>query len=1494
MAQDIVNKLQTLSYTSKDFNSIYPELLNTVKQLTYKWDPSISNESDPGVLLLKLNAIIADKCNYNIDTSVLECFPLSVTQQRNARQLFEQLGYYMHWYNSATTTVALKWAGTIDPASSAKNYTIPAFTMITNADNNIVYTLIGPSGSTSEDTFIVQDTQLSTTGTTLALKAIEGRVVDYTVNGSSLITADMLDSNNRLYFSTSDVAENGIFIHNIKFKNWDEWKRKDNLLVETTNINNKFYKFGVAQDTATCYLEFPTNAAEIIQEGIYIKYIRSSGEAGNISYKILEKFYTNFSPSNDDSVTLSADNVKLYNISSGVGGSNFESINDAYKSYKTTVGTFNTLVTIRDYIDAFINNKLASNGFVCDRNNDIQSTYDIISSVGGINQHITQIDETTTNIPDLTAFSLKCYLLKYANLNTVYSDKLITDFETTFTPYTNSELYAVESYIEDMKLISHDYEDILATTNQKAHFCYFKNVYPLNMTITPQYSLSTEDKNIMRQNILSALYSALNATQINFGEEISLDLLLQTIQNADSRIKNISLNNVTYFTYAVYWDGNEYQSVLIEPEQNVFIVRNANGEILDFIIDEVLFTAKNNFDCTQTFSFSYNAATLKYDLNSSSDINLALYGITDKRTTKSSFNGSIIFSKASQFIDEIYAKSVLNGVTPFFIKDETYDYKLNQEYANEHTDYTKITTQTNISLNQTDSEYTLRENEYLQFMAPNFKNNTLYSNHVRYEYYIKQDSQNINAGSNYQLTDGEYVAFYWKESVDADTLYSYYIYGAGNYVCPSFILEANTSATTEETSAQKIMRLYGTPEGTGGINSPNYYSSAIKNVMTYDISSNLENLTSASALLSGSKNITMKQQNTVVLNAGTYCYWLLNNTTADNRCILFNAGETIKTLNENEYFIYSNENLEELVILGSGTKLVRQASGNGDNISTSVWEVVTLDYEKIFNEGSSALAGYWFYLPQGQSLQVNEQQILSLVPGMKFTMKLNDYAGTVAYAPVSGTLPADFKIDSAAYIRAVGSTATITKTFEYKTTETPAGWYIGSSIVGQNGTDAELLQYGITYPTPTEDPPSRVNFTVTYSTDWGITINNDNYTFSPSSLKLSNFSLYYESGVKDTPIDALIMETSTSSDSWNINSKLILDISPTKEQKLLANQSIILADATGTTTHTITGANESNNKFTKVLMANTDVLVAGKDQNIPTIYNINTGLSVPASFYEFAETTVGWKGANPDISAGTRVILGANEISFTFRTDDYEDLWIKNKLPAGDYIIPVTIPTFPSGITGITVSQNNTALAPIYDSTITNLTGNRIYYLYYHQDSPTNTINFKIAVTGTPSKDFVITVGNIYKFKYPDNLNNFIYTVSTDYNNNGIADFDETKPSYNVGDCVRHSGYYICKVAITEAESWDATKWELVASADTNLADVKAEIYVNKIKKLLIAFDPKHYYNYVYETPADNIIDNPIKSIEFFNNNHIYNEFTIAKYNAITAASAAENIKILG
>ena len=45
------------SYTNKDFRTIYPELLDLVAKISDKWNPNESNESDPGVILLKLNFI---------------------------------------------------------------------------------------------------------------------------------------------------------------------------------------------------------------------------------------------------------------------------------------------------------------------------------------------------------------------------------------------------------------------------------------------------------------------------------------------------------------------------------------------------------------------------------------------------------------------------------------------------------------------------------------------------------------------------------------------------------------------------------------------------------------------------------------------------------------------------------------------------------------------------------------------------------------------------------------------------------------------------------------------------------------------------------------------------------------------------------------------------------------------------------------------------------------------------------------------------------------------------------------------------------------------------------------------------------------------------------------------------------------------------------------------------------------------------------------------
>ena len=56
-----------LSPTKKDFFQIWNELLEVAGKLSERWDPTSTNESDPGIVILKALTGIADRLNYNID-----------------------------------------------------------------------------------------------------------------------------------------------------------------------------------------------------------------------------------------------------------------------------------------------------------------------------------------------------------------------------------------------------------------------------------------------------------------------------------------------------------------------------------------------------------------------------------------------------------------------------------------------------------------------------------------------------------------------------------------------------------------------------------------------------------------------------------------------------------------------------------------------------------------------------------------------------------------------------------------------------------------------------------------------------------------------------------------------------------------------------------------------------------------------------------------------------------------------------------------------------------------------------------------------------------------------------------------------------------------------------------------------------------------------------------------------------------------------------------
>lgn len=381
LTKNEINSL-TLSPTKKDFVQIWNELLEVAGKLSERWDPTSTNESDPGIVILKALTAIADKLNYNIDKNTLEAFMPTAAQEDSMRKLCDMLGYNIKYYQSAVTPVTIKYHNP-DPSEDendvmlAPGLTIPKFTVITNNDGDINY-------------FTKEDILISDAEPTKKVTCIEGQLVKCeSLNNNNVITINQISEGNRFYLPETQVAENGIFVYNIKSDDQHTqllvddiaWEKVDNLNIQTHGSH--VFKFGFDSYESRPYLEFPEDYSELFKDGVFIYYTRTSGVNGNISAGTLTQIEL---PKSDDWDKVSAESFSVTNTFSTTTGSNAETITQAYNSFKKTVGTFNTLVTCRDYMNKIYsmtddsNNKpLVSNILVADIRTDLNRAVTICS-----------------------------------------------------------------------------------------------------------------------------------------------------------------------------------------------------------------------------------------------------------------------------------------------------------------------------------------------------------------------------------------------------------------------------------------------------------------------------------------------------------------------------------------------------------------------------------------------------------------------------------------------------------------------------------------------------------------------------------------------------------------------------------------------------------------------------------------------------------------------------------------------------------------------------------------------------------------------------------------------------------------------------------------------------------------------------------------------------------------------------------------------------------
>lgn len=589
---NVENYLTNLSYINKDFPTLWNEILETVPKLTNKWIPNEANESDPLVVLLKELAIISDKLNYNVDKNILELFPATLTQERSAYNVYQSLGYTPAWYVSATTDLTIIYSGMINTTTpdvfpeisvGTTEVTLPKFTPVTNDDQTINYVTL--------ENVVIYPGMVSK----YTVPVIEGTINDFTINGSTQITVENLDSQNRLFFTETNVAQNGIFIsNNSDFSDFnylvygevvtdsdDMWERVDNL--NQYEAGRKVYKLGIDAVNNSVYVQFPDDIGTLIEDGIYIKYILSSGEEGNVGTNEINSFLNEIelqimkigssgkaeqiqsaTASDGSSVDcqLVSSNFTLTNTASAQNGADPLDIEQMREEYNRIVGVFDTLVTVRDYENFIYNytyldgSHAVSNVRVSDRSNDLYGTLNYITL--GNNGVVTTVtdnltvntdsssdgigtDGDTTN-EDSANSELTAYTLRLFPLETVSAIDTKEDFDRTFNiPFDSDRVESVnltaQSVVSDAKCVSHDFAP------------YGKPIlidYDLEGQIYLKSSVSGTEATLIGQRVESRLLQSLNSRELEWGKMVDYGTVVDIIKSADDRIQYVALNSIVY------------------------------------------------------------------------------------------------------------------------------------------------------------------------------------------------------------------------------------------------------------------------------------------------------------------------------------------------------------------------------------------------------------------------------------------------------------------------------------------------------------------------------------------------------------------------------------------------------------------------------------------------------------------------------------------------------------------------------------------------------------------------------------------------------------------------------------------------------------------------------------------------------------------------------------------------------------------------------------
>lgn len=450
MNEDYVKGL--VNYTSRDYESIMKDFWAIVPTLTELWTPEA--DADPGVVLGKWLASVANMLGVNLDWLANELFAPSVSQRKNAEKLFGLIGYELGWYTAARTEITFRNASdqafTLDFGFAGNFATVNAYSDITNQARVITYNILpltnkyGASDSRSRretvtsNINIFADSDIVTLGPgeSVTRVGIEGELRSYSVSvqqvkqNNFIITLPSQHIDTTAIWIKAKVSQNSSSFLETQ---WIQVKSPAEFIEPEPRFAVTYDNYSNAQIQVSNYL----NQLDDYENNYLIVYwFDCMGVIGSVAGDSLRNFLSAKNPggvsdASGDLVISNLPNTVEYPHTHTITGKSPETAKEAYKNSRNFINTWDSLITLPDF-NRFLNREP---GVDCGLVIDCQKALEINKAIAD-DKNLTESQKNKMYITNYDFPEGDNTLSWDAVLNLVYNEDVAPKFVSNFKTYT--------------------------------------------------------------------------------------------------------------------------------------------------------------------------------------------------------------------------------------------------------------------------------------------------------------------------------------------------------------------------------------------------------------------------------------------------------------------------------------------------------------------------------------------------------------------------------------------------------------------------------------------------------------------------------------------------------------------------------------------------------------------------------------------------------------------------------------------------------------------------------------------------------------------------------------------------------------------------------------------------------------------------------------------------------------------------------------------------